>query len=95
MVRTGNFQGSHKFFCLDQGKIITRRKFTKMAMPESVIKRVNRWGGEYKKEVFGRDFAFRNRNREKFDLDGDDNLLEKPNYQQNLGFAEGLSRVIL
>ena len=72
MGPTGNFQGSHNFFCLDQGKVIRRRHFTKMAMPESVIKRVNKWGKRLKKEVFGRDLAFCNRNREKFEWDGDD-----------------------
>ena len=91
----GNFQGSHKFFCLYQGKIITRRQFTRMEMPESVINRVNKWGTKSKKEVLGRDLAFRNRNRETFEWDGDDDILEKPTYQQHPVIAEEFPGVVL
>ena len=42
---------SHKYFCLDKMKFITRIHFTKMTMPESVIKRVNKWGKKSKKAV--------------------------------------------
>ena len=95
MGPTGNFQGSRNFFCLDQGKVISRRNFTKMVMPVSVIKRVDKWGKKSKKEVFGRDLAFRNRNRDKFEWDGDDDLLEKPDYQQHPGIVEEFPGVVL
>ena len=95
MVPTGNFQGSYKFFCLDQGKVVTRRKLTKIAMPESVIKRVDIWGTKSKKEVFGRDLAFRNLNREKFEWDGDNDIFEKSSYQQHPGIAVELPGVVL
>ena len=95
MVPTGNFQVSYKFFCLDQGKFITRRKFTKMEIPERVIKRVNRWGTKSKKMVFGRDLTFCNRNREKFEWDGDDDLLEKPSYQKHPVIASEFPGVVL
>ena len=68
-------------FFLDQGKVITHRHFTKMAMPESVIKQVNEWGKKSKNEDFGCDLAFLNRNWEKFEWESDDDLLQKPDYQ--------------
>ena len=49
MGPTVNFQGYYKFFCLEHWKVITRIQFTKMAMPEIIIKRVNRWGKISKK----------------------------------------------
>jgi hypothetical protein len=41
---TGNLQGSVKFYCLMMGRILKRRSFTAMPMPDRVIKRVNTIG---------------------------------------------------
>lgn len=38
---TGNLQGSYKFLNLQTGKLITRRKFTPLPIPQNVIDRVN------------------------------------------------------
>jgi hypothetical protein len=37
---TANFQGSYKFLSLRTGKRITRKQFTELPMPDSVVKRV-------------------------------------------------------
>ena len=41
---TGNAQGSYKFLNLRTGKLIKRRKWTELPMPDEVIKRVNQLG---------------------------------------------------
>ena len=41
---TGNLQGTYKFMSLATGKKINHRNFTKFAMPDSVIKRVETMG---------------------------------------------------
>ena len=38
---TGNFQGSIKFMCVETGLKIVIRNYTKLPMPDSVIKKVN------------------------------------------------------
>jgi hypothetical protein len=38
---TGNLQGSVKFYCLNTGRILKRRNFTPMPLPDSVIAKVN------------------------------------------------------
>ena len=68
---SGNLQGSVRFFCLLTGKVLTRRNFTRFPMPDSIIKLVEKWGIKSKKELFGKDLTFRNRNREKYEWDGD------------------------
>jgi len=40
----GNLQGSVKFFCLNTGRVLKRRRFTQMPMPQSVITKVNNIG---------------------------------------------------
>ncbi len=37
----GNLQGSYRFLCLETGKRITRRNFTELPMPQSVIDHVH------------------------------------------------------
>eukprot|EP00957_Ditylum_brightwellii_P017274 1301362-Ditylum_brightwellii.AAC.1 len=37
-----NLQGGYKFMSLETGKLIHRRKFTELPMPENVIKQVER-----------------------------------------------------
>ena len=41
---TGNMQGSVKFYSLTTGRVLKRRSFTPMAMPDQAIKRVNSIG---------------------------------------------------
>ena len=41
---TGNLQGSYKFMSLRTGKLITRRKFTPLPMPQDVVDRVDTLG---------------------------------------------------
>jgi hypothetical protein len=41
---TGNLQGSVKFYCINTGRVLKRRSFTAMPMPDRVIKRVNAIG---------------------------------------------------
>ena len=41
---TGNIQGSYKFMNLRTGKRVTRRRWTKLPMPQEVIDRVNQLG---------------------------------------------------
>ncbi|KAL7447969.1 hypothetical protein ACHAXS_000114, partial [Conticribra weissflogii] len=41
---TGNFQGTYKFFSLKTGKLLKRRAFTPLPMPDSIITTVNSWG---------------------------------------------------
>jgi hypothetical protein len=45
---TGNLQGSVKFYCLTTGRILKRRSFNAMLMPDRVIKRVNTIGSREK-----------------------------------------------
>jgi len=63
MGPTGNLQGSVKFFCLNTGRILKRRSFTALPMPDRVIKRVNNIGLRNKQ---GRMFRFLNRRREPY-----------------------------
>ena len=56
---TGNLQDSVKFFCLNTGRVLKRRKFNQMPIPQSVITKVNNIG---KKGKHGRAFRFLNRN---------------------------------
>jgi hypothetical protein len=53
-----------KFYCLNIGRILKRRSFTAMPMPQRIIKRVNKIG-KCKKQ--GCNFCFLNRNKEELD----------------------------
>ena len=61
---TGNLQGSVKFYCLTTGRVLKRRSFTPMPMPDRVIKRVNTIG---EREGQGRTFRFLNRRKEPYE----------------------------
>jgi hypothetical protein len=61
---TGNLQGSVKFYCITTGRILKRRSFTPMPMPDHVIQRVNAIGTREKQ---GRTFRFLNRRGEPFE----------------------------
>ena len=64
MGPTGNLQGSVKFFCLTTGRILKRRSFTALPMPDRVIKRVTDIGLRTKQ---GRTFRFLNRRQEPYE----------------------------
>jgi hypothetical protein len=53
----GNLQGSIKFYCLTTGRVLKRRSFTPMPMPDWVIKQVDAIG---EREGQGRTFCFLN-----------------------------------
>ncbi len=61
---TGNIQGSVKFYCLKTGKILKRRLFTPLPMPDQVIKRVNAIGAREKQ---GQEFWFLNQRKEPYE----------------------------
>jgi hypothetical protein len=61
---TGNLQGSVKFYCLTTGRVLKRRSFTPMPMPDRVIKRVNAIGV---REGQKRTFHFLNQRKEPFE----------------------------
>ena len=61
---TGNLQGSVKFYCLTTGRVLKRRSFTPMPMPDRVIRRVNTLG---EREGQGRTFRFLNRRKEPYE----------------------------
>ena len=73
---TGNIQGIYTFFCVNNGLILKRRRFTKFNMPDSVIKKVNAYGSKTKREIYGRDLEFLNHNKKKFDWDEEDDLID-------------------
>ena len=60
---TGNLQGSVKFYCLTTGRILKRRSWTALPMPDKVIDKVNRIG---KSKRQGREFRFLNLSKEPF-----------------------------
>ena len=65
---TGNLQGSVKFYCLNTGRVLKRRDFTEIPMPDSIIARVEAIG---KREKQGRAFEFLNRKKLPFDWAGE------------------------
>jgi hypothetical protein len=60
---TGNMQGSVKFYCMNTGRVLKRRSFTPMAMPDRVITCINSIG-LCKKQ--GREFCFHNCHQEPY-----------------------------
>ena len=60
----GNLQGTVKFYCLTTGRVLKRREFTAMPMPDRIIKRVNTIG---QREKQGRDFRFLDRRKEPYE----------------------------
>ena len=60
----GNIQGSMKFYCLNTGRVLKRRAFTKIPIPTAVIAKADKIG---KKENEGKEFRFINQNKEPFD----------------------------
>ena len=86
---TGNMLGSVKFYSLTTGRVLKRRSFTPMAMPDRVIKQVNSIG---LRERQGREFGFLNWRQEPYEwtdeVPEDDpdfqGLLEEPAPYSNL-----------
>ena len=69
---SGNLQGSVMCFDLDTGKVVTRRTIKEIPMPESVIKRVNKWGTSKRGKEFNGTIEFLNRTRDKFEWENED-----------------------
>ena len=61
---TGNLQGSVKFYCINTGRVLKRRSFTPMPMPDRVINQVNKIG---EREGQGRTFRFLNRQKQAYE----------------------------
>ena len=61
---TGNLQGSVKFYCLTTGRVLKRRSFTPMPMPDRIIRRVNTLG---ELEGQGHTFRFLNQHKEPYE----------------------------
>jgi len=61
---TGNIQGSIIFYCLTMGRILKRRSFTAMPMPDRIIKHVNSIGSWEKQ---GCTFQFTDRSKEPYE----------------------------
>jgi hypothetical protein len=65
---TGNLQGSVKFYSLTTGRVIKRRNFTEMPLPDAIIKKVNLIG---ERESQGMDFRFTNRKNKPYEWTDD------------------------
>ena len=66
---TGNFQGSVKFMCVETGLKIVQRNYTKLPMPNSLIKKVNLLA---KRDKAAAGVLFRNRNQESFAFENEE-----------------------
>lgn len=75
---TGNVQGTHKFLNLISRKVIKRRNFTPLPMPDSMIDRVEHWA-KINRQTRRHDLAYRNRNNEVFGWDNDNPALIEDN----------------
>ncbi len=64
MGPTGNLQGSVKFYCINTGRVLKRRSFTPMPMPDRVIKQVNKIG---EREGQGQTFCFLNQKKQAYE----------------------------
>jgi hypothetical protein len=71
---TRNFNGTHKFFCINTGLVLKRRNWTPYPMSKRVQDKVNHWGEKAKKEIYRRGLEFRNRLKEKFEWDIEDDM---------------------
>jgi hypothetical protein len=78
---TGNFQGTHKFLDLESGQVVKRKRFDEFPMPDSVIRKLERWG---QRDQHNGRLTFADRNNVPFDWDDeykfkpliDDNAIE-------------------
>jgi hypothetical protein len=67
-------QGSYYFLDLYTKALIKRRRFTELPMPDSIIKRIERWGKKDKQSGL---LKFCNRNNEPFEwMDEQEPLME-------------------
>lgn len=71
---TGNFNGTHKFFCPNMGQILKGRALTKFSVLDRVMNKVDKQGLKTKKEVYGNQLEFCNQLNEKYVWEYDDNL---------------------
>ena len=73
----GNLQGSLKCFDLLTGKLVIRRTFKCLPLPERIIKLVNLWGKTSRSKQFGNTLEFRDRNKVKYDWDNEEIMENK------------------
>ena len=66
---TESFQGSIKFMCVNTGLKIVQRNYTKLPMPDSVMKKINLLAERDKTEA---GVLFRNRNKESFTFENEE-----------------------
>ena len=71
---TGNMQGTVKFLCCDTFRVLKRRAFTKFNMPDSIIKKINKYGLKTRRAVYGANLEFKNRNKEPYEWDYEDDI---------------------
>eukprot|EP00804_Cyclotella_cryptica_P010069 CCRYP_018044-RA/>CCRYP_018044-RA protein AED:0.31 eAED:-0.77 QI:0/-1/0/1/-1/0/1/0/270 len=64
MGPTGNIQGSYKFYCLCTKKKLTRRRWSEMPMPKSIIRKVDR---QAKRDKAAARLAFADRNNRPYE----------------------------
>ena len=69
---SGNLQGSVKCFDIKTGKVMIRRTFDTLPMPDRVLKLVNIWGKNSKNKAHKNKLEFLDRMGEKFDWDNKD-----------------------
>jgi len=73
----GNLQGSLKCFDLLTGKLVIRRTFKCLPIPDRIIKLVNLWGKTSRSKQFGNTLEFRDRNKVKYDWDNEEIMESK------------------
>ena len=74
MLRQGSAsdQGTVKAFDIKTGKVKKPREFTRLPMPDKVVKIVNQWGRRSQRESQADKLEFLNRHKQRFDWDNDE-----------------------
>ena len=71
---TGNFNGTYKFFCLKTGRVLKRRRWTEYPMPDRVVKKMEWWGKQTRRELYPGGIEYKNRKNEPFEWTYEDDL---------------------
>jgi hypothetical protein len=74
---TGNAQGSYRFFSLSTGRVIVRRNFTIIPMPDTIIALVDEWAGRNQAQP-GLTFTDRTGREYLLNNDLDEPLVQEP-----------------
>jgi hypothetical protein len=74
---SGNIQGSIKCLDLETGRVVKRRTFKVLQMPERVIKRVIKMGKKSRQSRSADTLEFLNRHKEKYDWDNEELEIEE------------------